>query len=248
MKAGNHQKTMSKLIKLNRYHLISNFPKGSSFLKRVLGQLAFLFMVIKVTPRNNHLTKADYHRTANLIKKGDIVLAGGFRYMSGLFLGKLFTHSLLYQGDNKCIHASADGVDIVNLDELFDEYDNLAILRPKIENNADDIIDKALIYAGKQLGKPYDFYFEHINDRYYCTLLINTAYSQAGFDTGLKIEKQIKRPLLVVRLRRAIKADSFLRGNFQLIYLSDSLSGKGKEIQLLTNLKKFKNIDLKYIK
>lgn len=220
--------------KSNKYHLISNFPKGSSFFKRVISQLAFLFLVTKLTKRQNYLTEADYFRTLNVIKKGDIILVGGFRSVSGLFLGKNFTHSLLYQGNNKCIHASVDGVAIVELSELFMEYDNLSILRPQIIKDSEKVIEKALNYAQEQLGKPYDFYFEDISDRHYCTLLINTAFSQAGFDTGLKFNNLNKRSFLLARLYNVTKADIFLQGNFQLVFLSSRLKDKKLEI---TNLK-----------
>jgi len=219
------------MLRLNSHHLINNFPEGSSFFKRVFGQLAFLFMVTKVTPRKNHLTEADYHQALSTIKKGDVILVGGFRSISGFFLGKLFTHSLLYQGDGECVHASVDGVDTVGLSELFNEYDSLAILRPKIGDVEEKVIEKALTFAREQLGKPYDFYFEHVSDRHYCTLLINTAFSQAGFDAGLNVEERVKRPLLVIRLHRVVKADRFLRGNFRLAFLSESLKGREREIE-----------------
>lgn len=226
---------MSKLLKLNRHHLISNFPKGSPFIKRLFGQLIFLLMVTKITLRKNHLTAEDQREAQKLIEKGDVILAGGFRSVSGLFLGKLFTHSLLYQGGGECIHASADGVDTVGIEELFAEYDNLAILRPQISADKDKIISQALDFAEKQLGKPYDFYFEQAHDRHYCTLLINDAFSRAGFDIGLNVKKKAKRPLLVIRWRQALKADSFLRGHFQMVFLSESLKDKKREIE---NLKK----------
>ena len=234
---------MSKLIRLNSHHLINNFPEGSSLLKKTLGRLAFLLLVTKVIPRKNYLTSDDYQEALGVIKRGDIILAGGFRTVSRFFLGKLFTHSLLYQGNGECIHADADGVDTVGFDELFNEYDNLAILRPDIDGDAGDIIEKALAFANDQTGKPYDFYFEQISDRHYCTALINTAFSQAGFDTGLKINKDPKRPILIKRLRRAVKAESFLYGNFRLTFISRSLQGKESEIEKMA--RKRKNISLK---
>jgi uncharacterized protein YycO len=224
---------MSKLLRLNSHHLINNFPKGSPFFKRVIQQAVFLLMVTKVTLRKNYLTDADLSEARSTIQKGDVILAGGFRSVSGLFLGKFFTHSLLYQGDGECIHAAADGVDTVTLDELFNEYDNLAIMRPNIQENQEAVIEKAIDYAREQLGKPYDFYFEHGYDRHYCTLLINTAFLQAGFDMGLKVKRPAKKPLLVIRLRRVLKADNFLRGNFQMVFLSGNLKDKQREIEEL---------------
>lgn len=224
---------MSKLLKLDSYHLLNNFPRNSSFFKRALSQLVFLLLATKVTRRKNRLTDADYRLASEVIVKGDIVLVGGFRSVSGLFLGKFFTHILLYQGDGVCIHAGADGVDTVGLDELFGQYDNLVVLRPEIENISDKerIINETLSFVQKQLGKPYDFYLENKVDRYYCTYLINTAFLRAGYDTGLKAVKWGRKAFLFIRIHRALRADDFLLGNFRLIFSSDSLKGKKTELK-----------------
>lgn len=229
---------MSKLEELDNYHLISNFPKNLSFFRRVFSQLAFLLLATKVTKRKNRLTVVDYRQASEIIKKGDVILAGGFRSVSGLFLGKLFTHILLYQGKGECIHAGADGVDTVKLDELFDSYDNLAILRPKINDDTarEKIINNTLSFAEEQIGKPYDFYFKHMSDRYYCTLLIDTAFSRAGFDTGLKIEYPKKKLFLFVRIHKALRADDFLHGNFHQVFISNSLKGREAELDKLRNV------------
>jgi hypothetical protein len=229
---------MSKLEELDNYHLISNFPKNLSLFRRFLSQLAFLLLATKVTKRKNRLTVVDYRQASEIIEKGDVILAGGFRSVSGLFLGKLFTHILLYQGEGQCIHASADGVDTVGLDELFDSYDNLAILRPRINDDAatEKMIEVALSFAQEQIGKPYDFYFKHTSDRYYCTFLIDTAFSRAGFDTGLKIEYRRKKPFLFARIHKALKADDFLHGNFHQVFISDSLKGREAELDKLRNI------------
>jgi uncharacterized protein YycO len=227
---------MSQALKLHSHHIINNFPKDSSFFKRLISQLAFLIMVTKVVRRKNYLNQTDYQEATPLIKKGDVILVGGFRSVSGIFLGKLFTHSLLYKGDGECIDASIDGVDTARFVDLFDEYDNLAILRPRIIENIDLIINKTIEYATEQLGKPYDFFFENINDRHYCTLLINTAFSRAGFDTGVKFRKTATRPSLLTRLRKVTKASSFLYGNFDLIYLSGSLKDQKDEITKMNNI------------
>lgn len=226
---------MSKLVKLDSYHLINNFPKNSSFFRRILSQLVFLLLATKVTRRKNRLTVVDYRQASGIIAKGDVILTGGFRSVSGLFLGKLFTHILLYQGNGVCVHAGADGVDTVGLDELFDQYDNLVILRPKIKDDVDKekIINKSLSFVREQLGKPYDFYFKDKVDRYYCTYLINTAFVRAGFNTGLEIKERNKKAFLFIRIHRALRADDFLHGNFRLVFISGSLKGREIEIDAL---------------
>lgn len=230
---------MSKLMKLDSYHLINNFPQNSSFFRRALSQLVFLLLATKVTRRKNRLTVADYRQASGIIEKGDVILTGGFRSVSGLFLGKLFTHILFYQGDDICIHAGADGVDTVGLDELFDQYDNLVVLRAEIENGADRerVVNEALSFVREQLGKPYDFYFENKIDRHYCTYLINTAFTHAGFNTGLVSEHRPEKPFLFVRIHKALRADDFLHGNFYRVFASDSLKGREAELERLKKVR-----------
>ena len=229
---------MSKLLRLNSHHLINNFPKGSPFLKRVVQQAVFLLMVTKVTLRKNYLTASDLTEARDTIRKGDVILAGGFRSVSGLFLGKFFTHSLLYIGEGECIHADADGVDTISFKELFAAYDTLTIMRPQIKENYEETIEKAIYFSQKQIGKPYDFYLEHRKDRYVCTQLINASFENAGFDTGVGIKDEIRQNFLWIfwRIRKVVRADDFLKGNFQTVFVSKSLKEKNREIKKLNEL------------
>lgn len=110
---------MTKIFRLNNYHRINNFPNRHSIFKKILSQTLFFILVTKLTMRKNHLEEEDYDQAEKLIKRGDLVLVGGFRSISGLFMGKFFTHSLLYVGNGECIHADADGVDTISFKELF---------------------------------------------------------------------------------------------------------------------------------
>ncbi|MEI7620195.1 MAG: YiiX/YebB-like N1pC/P60 family cysteine hydrolase [Candidatus Falkowbacteria bacterium] len=230
---------MTKIFRLNNYHRIDNFPKRSSIFKRMLSQALFAFLVTKVTMRQNHLEKDDELMAEKLIQKGDLVLAGGFRAISGIFMGKFFTHSLLYVGNGECIHADADGVDTIPFKELFTAYDTLTILRPQIKDNYEETIEKVIVFAHKQIGKPYDFLLEHRNDRYFCTQLINVSFEEAGFDTGVGIKDKIRQDFLWIfwRIRKVVRADDFLRGNFDTIFISKSLKEKNQEIEKLNNIK-----------
>jgi len=229
---------MTKIFRLNKYHRIINFPKRSPFLKRVLSQLLFVILVTKITLRKNYLEEDDCLSAQKLIQKGDLVLVGGFRAVSGLFMGKFFTHSLLYIGDGECIHADADGVDTIPFKELFAAYDTLTILRPQIKENYEETVEKAIHFSQKQIGKPYDFYLEHRKDRYVCTQLINASFENAGFDTGVGIKDEIRQNFLWIfwRIRKVVRADDFLKGNFQTVFVSKSLKEKNQEIKKLNKL------------
>ena len=128
-----------------------------------------------------------------LIKKGDIVLVGDFKPLSGLFMGKYFTHSLLYIGSNKCIHAGVTtGVRKILFKKIFKQYDTCMILRPNIKNYYNQVIEEAIEFAQRQIGKPFDFFLEDNDDSYFCTNLINCSFSSAGFDTGIYNNKKKK--------------------------------------------------------
>ncbi|MEI7452522.1 MAG: YiiX/YebB-like N1pC/P60 family cysteine hydrolase [Candidatus Falkowbacteria bacterium] len=217
-----------KIFKLNNYHRINNFPERSSLFKKILSQVVFLILVTKITRRKNRLGKKDYFAAKEIIKPGDLVLVGGFRTVSGFFMGKTFTHSLLYIGDGQCIHADADGVDTITFAELFLAYDTMVILRAKIEYDYEAVIQKVITFAKSQIGKPYDFYLEHRRDRYFCTQLINVAFKNAGFDTGVGNGLRIKKHFLWIlwRIKRVVKAGDFLHGNFKIVFKSKSLKRK----------------------
>lgn len=231
---------MTKIVRLNNYHRIDNFPEKISIFKRILSQALFIFLVTKVTMRRNRLEEADCIEAEKLVLKGDLVLVGNFRAVSGLFIGKFFTHSLLYIGDGECIHAAVDGVDTILFRELFTAYDTLIILRPEILENYESTIEKVIGFAQKQMGKPYDFYLERRNDRFFCTQLINDSFANAGFDTGVGIKEDTRKNFLWIfwRIRKAIRADDFLKGQFQTIFISHSLKEKNQEIEKLNRIKK----------
>jgi hypothetical protein len=226
---------MSKIDKLNSYHRINNFPKKFPAYKRLLSQAVFVFLITKLTGRPNYLEEADLVLATEAIQPGDLVLAGGFRSVSGIFMGKIFTHSLLYIGGGECIHADADGVDILPFNELFTAYDTLTILRPEIKGDREGALSKVIAFAKDQIGKPYDFYLEYGDDRYFCTRLISVAYASGGFDAGIELKEKVRRDFFSIfsRIRRVAKADDFLRGDFQTVFISKSAKRKHKEIERL---------------
>lgn len=200
-------------------------------IKKEISKFLFMIFNIKLTFRRNHLTDHDYLLAKKLILPGDLILVGNFQTLSGLFMGKFFTHSLLYVGGGKCVHANAKGVQKILFDKLFKTNDTLMIKRPKIENNRSEIIINTISFIKKQVGKPYDFYLEHSNDSYFCTNLINESFKRAGFNTGVGIQGEVKQGMLwlIWRIKRVARADDFLKANFEDIYVSKSLQAKSNK-------------------
>jgi len=63
--------------------------------------------------------------------------------------------------------------------EVSANADSLAVLRPK--RNAKQDMFKVLIYALRQHGKPYDFYFDFVSDeQLMCSEIVYNAYKEVG--------------------------------------------------------------------
>ncbi|PLX26130.1 hypothetical protein C0581_04960 [Candidatus Parcubacteria bacterium] len=212
-------------MKSYRYHLIKNFEENASVFKKIFGNIIFLIGVTKVTWRKNNLTPQDYKNALKIIQKGDMLLVGNHRRASGLFIRGPVTHACIYTGGGRVIHAVSDGVVREKFRNFFSEYDTLAILRPRLKKHKKTIIKKTVRYARKQIGKPFDFFFASKQQQFFCSQLVNDAYHQAGFNTGLanhkKAENVIEKNLLMVT--RALHPKEFFNGNFDTIFLSESL-------------------------
>jgi hypothetical protein len=201
---------------INRKNKLSGNTKNFS------SKILLKFFSLKISFRPHNLKERDYLRSKEIIKKGDLILVGDFKSISGLFIGKYFTHSLLYIGRGACIHAGPKGVSKILFKEIFKKYDTCMILRPNICLAYDDVVEKAIRFAKKQVGKPYDIFFEADNSSYFCTDLINDSFFQAGFDTGVRNKEVNKKGLINVfgRIKKAARADHFLRANFSKVFIS----------------------------
>lgn len=195
---------------------ILNQPLGLETFKFLFSKFLYIFFNIRVKYRKNYLNTNDLRKTKEIIKRGDLILVGDFKTISGLFMGKYFTHSLLYIGKGKCIHASGKGVQKILLKKVFKIYDTLTILRPEKEYDSKETVEKCIKFAKKQVGKRYDYFLKNSEDKFYCTNLVNLSFKRAGFNTGVNTNR--KSYWLINRLKRAFKADYFLQANFRIIH------------------------------
>lgn len=138
----------------------------------------------------------------------------------------------MYVDDNKCIHANIDGVNTISFDKLFEEYDTLLIMRPNIEHNFKQTIDNVIAFAHRKIGTAYNFYFEYRQDRYICTQLIESSFQQSGVSLNIKVKNRDTkgRFRLFSRMRRIVKADDLLKGDFKILFVSQDI--KKQEIFL----------------
>lgn len=206
----NKQKNNSKVLKIA---------------KAIISKILIAIFSMKLTFRSNQLRRSDYLKAKKLIEKGDLILVGDFKSVSGLFIGDFFTHTLLYIGKGKCIHAEPKGVKKILFKDIFKKYDTFSILRPDIGKDRDKVIAKTIRFARRQLGKPYDLFLEGSNYGYFCTNLINCSFEYAGFDTGVGLKDVFNKESHSVswRIKNTTRADHFLRANFFKIFVSQSL-------------------------
>ncbi len=174
----------------SNYHIINNFPNHTTLLKKAVSIAMFLFATTKIYYRDNFLTLLEYEKTREILQKGDIVLVGTFVRVSSLFIRGVVTHSLIYSGGKKLIHAIADGVEELDYRELFDYYDTLVILRPRFdEQNRGAVVGDILSYCKKQIGKPYNFTFNSSEDNFFCTQLINKSFDIGCAESSVDVSQ-----------------------------------------------------------
>lgn len=221
--------------RFKKYHIITNFPKGYPFYKKLWANLTYFLTGIIVHQRRNALTHTDLIKARLMLRKGDICLFGNLRESSSFVIRGPFTHATLYLGRKRFIHAIADGVQYTSLHHLFTEYDTLAILRlPKMIRGRRKIIRNVIRHAEAQLGKPYDFDFSPGSGKFFCTELVNYAYRKAKHDTNLKTLSPFRkeRDIIVKRIVSASRAlhpvQMAEEGNFDVVFVSHNIEVKNR--------------------
>ncbi len=205
------------------HHIIRNFPKSYPWWKKIFANLLFFFGGTIIHHRKNLLNNWDFLRATRSLKAGDIVLVGGLRRLSSIFIGGPVTHTLLYIGRRRFVHSIADGVEYAALHDVFCEYDTMAILRPKKISKAK--VWKIIECAEAQVGKPYDFDFEIGGKKFYCSELIEFACHRAGFDCGVEPRPEKNREDIIRPLR-------FINDKFKIVMLSRNLRIKDRQLEL----------------
>lgn len=144
-------------------------------------------------------------KAMELVRPGDLILRGYSDYLDGRVIPGKYSHTGVFIGRGKLIHAVAEGVCEVDIIDFL-RCDRFCILRPVSGQ------DKAIARVKEALGKPYDFNFEQVasfkvadsDERMYCHELGAMAYKELG------VEKKASRFLKVFKVRPSYLAESFL--------------------------------------
>ena len=125
-------------------------------------------MFIVYQPKGYRVMGAEIEKILNIVKEGDILVRGYYDYLDGKFIDGFFSHAGFYYGENKVIHAIAEGVVEGHLID-FCKCDYLAIIRFYPENINEEDIKLAKEKALSIIGYAYDFEFDGGENELYCT-------------------------------------------------------------------------------
>lgn len=184
------------------------FKKIKNFLLNILGDIkVYKYPFFMVYDPSTYFVKGHHTRQAiDIIEPGAVLLRKYINYADGLFIPGKFSHSAIYIGDGRVIHAVAEGVQVIDIIDFL-RCDGFCILKPRDE----EIAEKAISRAKQQLEKPYDFDFIDGENAFYCHEL--TAYCYQEYD----IKKQNIK-ILGIKLKQRYTCDSFLTNeNFENI-------------------------------
>lgn len=143
------------------------------------------FTGVNYDPHASKLTPADVRQMKKSLQPGDVILRRTDGTTSNWFIPGYWGHAALYVGDGKIVDATTHDVRELDVDAFCREGDAAIVLRPK--GMEPKQVAKAVEYAHRQIGKPYDFDLDFEDDRKFtCTELVETSLKQAtgGKDWG----------------------------------------------------------------
>jgi uncharacterized protein YycO len=132
------------------------FKKIKHGFLNILGDIkVYRFPMFIVYDPTTYFIKGYHTRQAmDIIEPGDIVMRGYKSYLDGFFIPGTFSHSSVYVGDGKIVHAIAEGVQKIDIIDFL-RCDRFCIMRPKNR----ELASKAVERANAFIGTPYDFDF-----------------------------------------------------------------------------------------
>ena len=176
------------------------WKKIKQFLLNILGDIkVYRYPFFMVYDPSTFLVKGYHTRhVMEVIRPGDVVLRKFRCYLDGFFIPGAYSHSGIYTGDGKVVHAIAEGVEEIDIIDFL-RCDSCCVLRPDDEKQAALAVERAKAV----IGTPYDFDFTDGTDALYCHELTATCYREFG------VEKKEVR-ILGFRLKPRFTCDSFL--------------------------------------
>lgn len=129
---------------------------------------------------------------------GMVILSHKDYELTNLFISGYWTHVAMFVSENEIIEAISKGVVKTQAAKFFSTIDDFIILEPKFCSKSSML--KAVEYANRYVGYPYNFKFLQNNDSFTCIDLICRAYS-------LSISNEKSRSLTITGLLNYITED-----------------------------------------
>ena len=184
------------------------FYSLKAYLLNILGDIRIFkwpFFVI-YQPTTFKCKANEYRHALMYLQEGDLIFRKYDNYLDGYLIPGMFSHGAIYVGERTIIHATAEGVNEIDLLDFL-RCDNFCILRP---NRGQKI---AIKRAHSILGKEYDFNFESSDKRFYCFEVCAYCYKHA------KVKQMSDIALGFIPSFPAYIAKSFfLNKNFKMVY------------------------------
>lgn len=133
-------------------------------------------MFLQYVDYTHRVTGEDYFKAKGVLQEGDIILRGHDNYLSRFIIPGEYSHSGIYEGNDKVIHSTVErGVHESNLVD-FMRCDRFMALRPRLGQIP------IMFTAKKFIGKKYDNELEDNDDEYYCHEFVATVLNNCNFE------------------------------------------------------------------
>jgi len=120
-----------------------------------------------------------------VLKPGQILARKYTYYLDSYFIKGEYSHSGIYIGEGKMIHAIAEGVGEIDVLDFTKDADGFIVLQPPYKTEID--LYNSLNYAKQQIGKPYDFIFnDQDQSSFYCHELTWAALKEGNININPK--------------------------------------------------------------
>ena len=129
---------------------------------------------------------------------GMVILSHKDYELTNLFIDGYWTHVAIFSSENEIIEAISKGVVKTNAKKFFSTIDDFIVLEPKFCDRI--TMQKAVEYANRYVGYPYNFKFLQNKRSFTCIDLICRAYS-------LSINNEKERSLTITGLVNYITED-----------------------------------------
>lgn len=148
-----------------------------------------------------------------LLEPGDIVLRKFDSYADSKFIPGDYSHGAIYIGNNKIIHAVAEGVSEIDAIS-FCMCDRICVLRPR--SGVRNAIAKAKKFVKDKI--PYDFAYKRNSSALYCFELCAECYPKLDIKP-----RDVKTFFGLLRKKNVYLAESFTdSSDFKMIFQSES--------------------------